>query len=400
MLMMQPPPLATVGNAGIPASKRKAFDSSAAKGHAAGVLFVAPDGDVLLCRRSTEEKNFGGHWALPGGGVEDGETPVEGATREVREELGHDASEGRWKVLDQTMTPTGMAFHTFAVPVDKKFHPTLNDEHLGASWFPLDHLPSPMHPAVAGTLKERIGIGEDMTPEDWEGLRKGLAKWISEEEAEPEHQMDANDSVYGMALDRAASVRSFDQDGRMHVAVANISKAQIRPYLGKEIPGWDDETKTHALGLDPKKTYKMLCPPEELEKAAATFNGIQFLKDHKPVDVGEPRKRDLIGCLGTGAVYNHPYLQNSLHVWTQDGIDFIESQERRELSCGYHYEPDMTPGAYEGEAYDGVIRNMRGNHVTICEEGRAGPDVLVGDSRLELEWAVIEDALQKMLDAA
>jgi hypothetical protein len=250
---------------------------------------------------------------------------------------------------------------------------------------------------VDTTLRERLGITDDMAPEDWAGLRKGLMKWIEEEEAEPEHQ--AHDSAFGMALDRA-SVRSFDEDGRMHVAVANISKAQIRPYLGKEIPGWDDETKTHALGLDPKQTYKLLCPPDELEKAAETFNGIQLLKDHKPVHVGEPRKRDLIGCLGTGAVYNHPYLQNSLHVWTEDGIDFIESEERRELSCGYHYEPDMTPGTYEGEAYDGVIRNMRGNHVTICEEGRAGPDVLVGDSQLELEWAIVEDALQKMLDAA
>jgi len=50
------------------------------------------------------------------------------------------------------------------------------------------------------------------------------------------------------------------------------------------------------------------------------------------------------------------------------------------LSAGYYYTADMTPGTYEGVAYDGVMRNIRFNHVALVVEGRAGSDVVVGDS--------------------
>src|SRR5262249_21805840 len=34
-------------------------------------------------------------------------------------------------------------------------------------------------------------------------------------------------------------------------------------------------------------------------------------------------------------------------------------------------------------AYDGVMRNLRGNHVALVEDGRAGDDVVVGDAALK-----------------
>jgi len=40
-----------------------------------------------------------------------------------------------------------------------------------------------------------------------------------------------------LALDRA-TVRTKDEDGRLKVAVTNISKANICPYMGKEIPDY------------------------------------------------------------------------------------------------------------------------------------------------------------------
>ncbi len=112
-------------------------DIASAKGHAAGTLYVAPDGSVLLLHRSPNEKNFAGHWSLPGGGVEDGETPEAGAEREAMEEMGPDVPRGRRKLIDQKVTPTGMVFHTFAQPVDEKFTPQLNSEHDGFMWISL-----------------------------------------------------------------------------------------------------------------------------------------------------------------------------------------------------------------------------------------------------------------------
>jgi hypothetical protein len=70
-------------------------------------------------------------------------------------------------------------------------------------------------------------------------------------------------------------------------------------------------------------------------------------------------------------------------VWDADAIDGIESGEQRELSAAYRYEPDMTPGTYQGVRYDGVMRDIEGNHVALVESGRAGSDVIVGDQALE-----------------
>lgn len=201
----------------------------------------------------------------------------------------------------------------------------------------------------------------------------------------------ASDSVT-LAMDRD-SVRSFDQDGRMRVAVTNISKAIVNPYKGSEIPGYHEDTGKHDLGLDPDKIYRLLRDPEELRKSVPTWNGIQLLRKHEPVDVNDHKKYDIVGTTGTNAEFSAPYLRNSLVFWTKEGIDFVESGERRELSCGYHYDPDMTAGVYDGEPYDGIMRNIRGNHVAIVEEGRAGHDVVVADSIIAMQWAAIEGAL-------
>jgi hypothetical protein len=45
----------------------------------------------------------------------------------------------------------------------------------------------------------------------------------------------------------------------------------------------------------------------------------------------------------------------------------------------------MTPGMYEGQRYDGVMRDIQGNHVALVEVGRAGPDVMAADSQLEMK---------------
>ena len=205
----------------------------------------------------------------------------------------------------------------------------------------------------------------------------------------------ASDSKDRLAMDRA-TVRSFDEDGRMRVAVTNISKANVCPYKGDEIPGWDKENKVHLLGLDPEKTYMLLRDPEELRKSVKTWNGIQLLLIHRPVDAEDHGKEEIVGTTGTNAEFADPYLRNSLVFWTKDGIELVESEEQQEISCGYHYDPDMTPGTFNGEPYDGVMRNIRGNHVAIVEEGRAGPDVVVADTIIEMQWDALEQAILEL----
>lgn len=177
----------------------------------------------------------------------------------------------------------------------------------------------------------------------------------------------------GLAFDRA-TVRTIDVDGRMHVEISNISKATVNPYRGDEIPDWE------ALGLDANRIYFLLRDPEELARAASTFNNIPLLSKHIPVSAAEPQKEFVVGATGSNASYQAPYLKNSLVVWDAVAIALIESEEQKELSSAYRYRADMTPGVYEGVAHDGVMRDIRGNHVALVEVGRAGPDVVVGDS--------------------
>ena len=179
-----------------------------------------------------------------------------------------------------------------------------------------------------------------------------------------------------LAFDRA-SVRSKDEDGRLHVASTPISKANVCGYLGSEIP--DGE----ALGLDPDKVYRLYRDPEELAKAAKTFNNLPLLRKHVPVSAQDYQPDLVIGSTGTDAEFVAPYLKNSLVVWAQDAIDAIEAGTQRELSSAYRYVADMTPGEADGEKYDGVMRSLIGNHVAVVESGRAGPDVVVGDEAIK-----------------
>jgi hypothetical protein len=176
-----------------------------------------------------------------------------------------------------------------------------------------------------------------------------------------------------LAMDRAPSARRVDADGRLHLATSNISKANVCPYYGREIPGWQD------LGLDGDRVYRFLRHPDELAKAADTFNNLPILSEHVPVSAWDHRPDLVVGSTGSHAVFANDYLANSLVIWAQNEIDGIESNRKRQLSAAYRWTPDMTSGNYRGMQYDGIMRNIVGNHVALVIEGRAGPDVLVGD---------------------
>lgn len=179
-----------------------------------------------------------------------------------------------------------------------------------------------------------------------------------------------------LAIDRA-SVRTVDDDGRLHIAKTPISKANVCPYYGSEIPGYDE------LGLEPDKIYNLWRHPDELKKAASTFNGVPLLDDHEPTSADDHPHDKVAGAVGNEAVFEHPYLYNSLVIWPGESIKGVKTGEKRQLSSGYKYRPEMTPGVTpDGEKFDGIMRDIIGNHVALVQEGRAGPDVVVGDTAL------------------
>lgn len=176
------------------------------------------------------------------------------------------------------------------------------------------------------------------------------------------------------AFDKA-SVRRYDEDGMMHVSLTPVSKANVCVYYGKEIPNFE------ALGLDPNKPYRLLRDPEELKKSVATFNNKPVLNKHIGVTVVDPPKDAIVGSTGERAEFDGEYLKNSLVIWDLNSILGVETEKQKEISSSYRYRLDMTPGEYQGEAYDFVMRDIVCNHVAIVPSGRAGPDVFVYDSK-------------------
>lgn len=231
--------------------------------------------------------------------------------------------------------------------------------------------------------------GDDADPDCGENMIMQIMG-LCDDELEKMADACAHESV---ALD-SQSVRSIDKDGRLHVRMTPISKATINEYYGSEIAG------CQKLGLKPTKKYKLLRDPDELEKASHTFNNIPLLKMHAPADAKNPMKSMIVGTLGSHANYKNDYLRNGLAVWDEDYIQKVINNEQSELSCSYFYTPDMTPGNWNGEPYDGVMRNIVGSHVALVEKGRAGHDVRVADSknRKDGELMKIYDEIKKHLE--
>lgn len=354
----------TAPSSGIPAGSRKRLSSDAIASmfpdEAAGVALVTPASEALFLRYGPDHPQAG-TWAFPGGRLEDGESAEEAARREAKEETGT-APGDELRLLNRN-ADHGADYSTFTHPIAEQFVPKLSDEHDEYRWAPLASPPQPLHAGVEHLLK---------------------AGYM------PSGRGDcASDSV--LAVDEE-SVRAFDRDGRLRVQVANISKATVNPYFGKEIPNSEE------LGLEPTKVYYLLRDPEELRKGAATFNNVQLLRKHVRVSAEDHQADEIVGTTGSDAVFEDPYLKNSLCVWARDAIDDIETEERRELSASYRYKADMTPGMFGGMRYDGVMRDIVANHVALVKDGRAGADVIVGDSNEEIE-AMSNRELAKKISA-
>lgn len=195
------------------------------------------------------------------------------------------------------------------------------------------------------------------------------------DENETEVEIGADSLPRGMAFDRATSSRTKDVNGWLHVRDCRISKANVCPYLGREIPG------AAALGLEPDRVYNLYRDADALAAAAPTFERIPLMITHVAVTAQQPNKQKIVGCV-SNVRWVAPYLIADLTVWDGEGIEAIESERQQELSPGYHYRPEMTSGVHNGESFDGRMLDIVANHLCLVDTGRTGPDVVVNDRAL------------------
>jgi hypothetical protein len=195
-------------------------------------------------------------------------------------------------------------------------------------------------------------------------------------------------SAFKISFDSTA--RRIDADGRLHVERSHISKANVCDYYGQEIPGFNE------LGLQSDKIYKLFRDPAELEKGASTFARLPILGKHEKISVDEDKKELVIGSIGSNIIFENPFLDADLCFWDKNAIVSIESDQVKELSCAYRYDPIMEPGEFDGVAYDGRMTNIRGNHLALVETGRAGSDVVVADESPFNKFEVITMKMSKL----
>lgn len=165
---------------------------------ASGILFIAPGKKALFLKRGPGG-DHPGEWCFPGGHQEDGESIEDCATREAIEEIGFlpDGARVLWtRTISPSMAaqplPVGVTaiapdapgdttdFTTFLQPVAEEFVPTINGEHVGYAWAPIDQPPEPLHPgariALSRFAMDEVGVaraiaaGELASPQRYENV--------------------------------------------------------------------------------------------------------------------------------------------------------------------------------------------------------------------------------------
>jgi hypothetical protein len=171
------------------------------------------------------------------------------------------------------------------------------------------------------------------------------------------------------------SHREIDLNGWPEIKDNPLSKIGVFPYSGAQI---------HP-DLEPDKIYNVYRPEEELSHpdTIESFKLLPFTDEHamlgaEGAGLMPAEQKGVHGVIGEDVYYADGYLKGNLKIFSDKLSQLIDSG-KKELSIGYRCLYDLTPGVYNNTHYDAIQREIRGNHVALVNEGRAGPDVAVLD---------------------
>jgi uncharacterized protein len=179
-----------------------------------------------------------------------------------------------------------------------------------------------------------------------------------------------------MLYDRAEIKGSarITKDGYF-VADALVARANnIQDYLAAEI-GLTDR--------DPKDVVRVFRPAEEVfhRDAMASLAHRPITLDHPSGSVTASNwKRLAVGDVGDEVVRDGEFIRVPIKIMDADAITSV-AEDRREFSLGYSLNLDMTPGEFEGRAYDAVAREFRYNHLAAVRAARGGTSLRIIDER-------------------
>ncbi len=175
--------------------------------------------------------------------------------------------------------------------------------------------------------------------------------------------------------DSEESSRTEDINGYVEIKNNPLSKVGVFEYSGQQI----------SPELEPDKIYKVYRPEEELADPACveSFRLVPWTDEHAMLGTEDDgltpaEQKGVLGVVGENVYYEDGYLKGNLRIFSEKLAGLIEAG-KKELSIGYRCLYELTSGVYNGVRYDAIQRKIRGNHLALVDEGRAGPDVAVLD---------------------
>lgn len=121
---------------------------------------------------------------------------------------------------------------------------------------------------------------------------------------------------------------------------------------------------------DPDKIVNVERTDDEVfsDKAMASFENKAVCIEHPDHDVNAENHNELavgfVRDIHKGEDNGKPVMMGTLVITDKDAVEAVESGEYKELSCGYDCDID--------DDDEPCQRNIRGNHVALCKQGRAG----------------------------
>lgn len=172
------------------------------------------------------------------------------------------------------------------------------------------------------------------------------------------------------------TAREFDTNGYMEIKGNPLSKVGVFQYLGKSIG---------IPGLDPEGIYNVYRPEAELssEECINSFKLLPWVDEHDMLGSTDdgllaPEEKGVQGVVGENVYFEDGYLRGNIKLFSESMSNDID-EGKEELSCGYRCKYQVAVGEFEGQEYDIIQTDIRGNHLALVDQGRMGREVAVLD---------------------
>lgn len=162
------------------------------------------------------------------------------------------------------------------------------------------------------------------------------------------------------------------------LAAPRVARTGIQEYLGDE------------LGRPDMPIVRVYRPEEEVfsKDALLSFGHRPVTIDHPPVLVDASNwKKYSAGQTDADVLRDGEYVRIPMMLMDKAAIGDVEAG-KVELSAGYTADIDWTAGVTpDGQKYDAIQRNIRGNHIAVVDRARGGAALRIVDTKPEADMA-------------